>query len=339
MLTAVLAALVYFDPENIKSGVLLGSLTLASILTKTSGMLTIPIVGLSLVAMYPSLKDLKKIGVLACFGTLAVSGLVLVSNNLFHFSRISSEPIKNFFGAIVFSGSPAFYIENAPFIYSTPVFLLSILGTYIALTGKKEFRAVAVVFLSYFFFFSFMVGEKVPRYALPTIPLVILLATFAVSWALKKFELPNYAILGMVALAYFAYQPAPDLLHQRSMTYTGFQELGEKVAEFDQLQDFDTVYAQSERQMRAFSGIDYAADGGKIKRLPANLSELSDQSNILIQLDVWEYTGPDWTYPLDQEKLDAISAANFTPVHIVQRDYPTQQGTQKVPVGFLLAKG
>ncbi|TRO62031.1 phospholipid carrier-dependent glycosyltransferase [Candidatus Bathyarchaeota archaeon] len=338
MFTAMMAALVYFDPDSIKSGILLGATTLLSILTKTSGMLTVPIVGLALIAMYPDIKAIRKEGIIACFATLVASGLFLVINNLFHFGRISSEPIGDFLRTIVFSGSPTFYIENASLIYSTPLFILALIGMYMALSGDRESRAVVIATLVYFLFFSFVISEKVPRYGLPILPGIIILAVCAVNKVVEKLELPSYAILAILVLGYFAYQPANSLLSQRAITYTGFQETGELVAELDGQENFETIYAQSVRQIRTFSGIDFKNDGGRISGLPVNFSDLENQSNILLQIDVWEYSAPSWVYPLDQAKLDAILAANFSLTHAVQRDYPTQQGLQKVPVGFLLVR-
>jgi 4-amino-4-deoxy-L-arabinose transferase-like glycosyltransferase len=338
MMTAVVAALMYFKPDDVRSGMILGATALVSAFTKTSGLLAIPIIGISLVLRYPSLKDLKKKGVLACLGVLLASGLILMGNNLVLFSRLTSEPVSAFTSAYFSGSDPGAYLQQLGFIYTAPIFALALLGIYLSFTENKELQAASVMVLFYFLFFSFVVGEKVPRYVLPTVPATILLATYAAAWAIKKFELPNYAVLAILVLAYFSYQPTPALLQQRSLTYTGFQELGAKVAELDESQHFETIYAQSERQIRAFSGIDYKSDGGRISRLPENLTALENETNVLMEIDVWEYTGPGWAYPLDQEKLNAIIAANFTLAHVVSRDYPTDQGMQEVPVGFLFVK-
>jgi len=173
---------------------------------------------------------------------------------------------------------------------------------------------------------------------LPTLPMAILLAVYAGYRAVVKLKLPDYAVGGMVVLAIFTFSSFTPLIEPKSYTYTGFKEMGAQVEELEGYYHFNTIYSQSIRQIRAFSGVEFYADGGKIKMLPSDLNELLNQTGILIQLDIWEYTGPEWAYPLTQEKVDNLIANNFTMVHVVYRDYPTQDGLQKIPVGLLMVK-
>jgi len=238
----------------------------------------------------------------------------------------------------IFTGSRFYYVENAGIVYgSFIILLLALIGGYFSLENKPFFRIFSV-FLIYFLFFSLFVGEMVPRYILPTVPLAIMLAMFGGIKLIEKAGGNRKIVLLLLLLLPLELNTSLGLLNAKKYTYTGFQELGEKVAELDKIYNFSTVYAQSMRQIRAFSGIEYKSNGGKISPLPKKLEELANKTNILLQLDIWEYTAPEWAYPLTQEKLNRILALNFSVVHVVYREYPSQQGVQKVPVGMLLDK-
>ncbi len=339
MYAVLLIAIMRFNPEDVKSAVWLGLATVLCFLTKTSGFLAIPMAGLALLVKYPEPKKwLKNPAFWVLGAALAVSAGMYFGNNYLHFGNFMLGDTAALSQTVVFGGSRTFYLENAGALYSWPLFALGLLGLYFSFTKGKELRSASVMFLFHTFFFSFLVGEKVPRYGLPTVPLIALLAVYAVKVVLDKLKLPNFItgftfLLGISSLVY-----GMTLLPQKAFTYTGFQELGTVAGKLDAQNNYSVIYAQSTRQIRAFSGINYESMEGKIRRLPDNLTEFANQTNILLQIDIWEYAGPEWVYPLTQEKLNRIINNNFTLLHSVYRDYPTQEGLRSVPVGLLLAK-
>ena len=331
-------ALVYFNPDDWKSGLLLGILSLVAILTKTSGFLAVPSILFALFVMYPHPKNWTRKGIMTCLFVILASGFLYLGNNYLQFGNFMLGDISKLQTTVIFGGSHAFYLQNANHIFTLPLFLLGIAGIIIAIQQKDKLMGVAVVGGFQFLFFSFLVGEKVDRYILPTLPAIILFSLYFLDWSLNKLKISPKWVIIILLLSCLNYPTAKNLTESRMYTYTGFQEIGITVKNLEKNHNFEKIYSQSSRQIRAFSGIEYESDGGKIKLLPKTLEELEDQENILIQLDIWEYTGPEWAYPLTQEKVDNLIANNFTMVHVVYRDYPTQDGLQKIPVGLLMVK-
>ena len=336
MFSLLLAAFVRFRPDDVRGGLIIGLISTLTIFTKSSGLLVIPIALISLIAMYPDAGLLKKRGMQIAIAGILISGAITAANNYFHFGRFTSEEASAFAASYIFSGTPTHYIQNSGFIYTVPIFLLALIGAYLSF-GEKRLRGASVLFFTLFLFFSFIIGEKVNRYVLPTVPAAIILAVYSLVWIFKKLKIPNYLVLAVVLLPLLSVPQSLALLESKSTSYTGFDELGKSVAQLDSVYNFDVIHAQSARQIRAFSGIDYVSDGGKIKWLPENLENMS-RGNVLLQVDIWEYAAPEWVYPLSQEKLNTIFEHNFTVINVVERDYPTPDGVQKVPVGLLLVK-
>ena len=317
-----------------KSGLLLGGSVVAAMMSRVTGVLVLPLGLAFLGARIYERKKLEK-------GTLYGGGLIvllvigiLAANFLFFGSPLQFGGASLKGG--IFTGSRAYYIEAAGSIYSLPVFLLALPGIYFAMKNEKG-RFTALSFLTYFLWFSIMTGEKVPRYILQTVPLVAVLAAVTVYEAARMVKIDERAVAAGAALALLSFSGIAPFVEAKTLSYTGFEELGEKIAALDSAYSFDVIYSQSARQIRAFSGIEYASDGGKIKSLPEDTVNLTG-GRVLVQLDVWEYAAPEWAYPLSQETLNGLAAENFTVVDYVEKDVPTQDGLIKAPVGFLLAK-
>ena len=63
--------------------------------------------------------------------------------------------------------------------------------------------------------------------------------------------------------------------------------------------------------MRTFSGIELYSEGGNIKIPPRSFEEFLNETskdNITdyLVVDVWEYTQPNWIFPLTQEKYENL---------------------------------
>ncbi len=320
-----------------KAGVFLAASLVFAVISRIAGILLIPIAGAVLLEPIYRTKKIKEGEVVA--GALMVGFVIalMVANLLRFGSPLSFTPGRTggLFQGMIFTGSRTYYMEAAPFLYTLPAAVLSLVGGYLALSKKW---VVPVTALVYFSWFSLLIGEKVPRYVLQTIPLVVVLAAFGLFEIVKKLNLDRRWVAALALVALTTIPSAKALAQSKQYSYTGLQELGEKVGELDSQYRFNRIYAQSMRQIRAFSGIEYVGDGGKLHPLPKDVKNIANESGILLQLDVWEYTAPAWAYPLTQEKLNRLLAMNFTITHIVQREVPTQQGMQRVPVGLLLVK-
>ena len=326
MLTVLSYTAARFDGSK-KWGVLFGLSVIGVMMARVSGVLAIPIALLFLAHWLRTngLDDGVRYG-----GSLVIGLIILLATmNLLFFGspfQFGGASLKG----MIFTGSRTYYLDAAGSIYTMPVFLLALVGTYLA-SKDRQAMFLALAFITYFLWFSIFAGEKVPRYVLQTVPLAAVLAVFAAHRLVKTVGVDERLVGATVVFCLLSFPNITLLIESKVHTYTGFQELGEKVAELNSLRSFDAIYSQSARQIRAFSGID-------VRGLPEELDELANQTNILLQLDIWEYTAPDWAYPLTQEKFNRILAANFSVAHVVQRDYPTPQGLQKAPVGFLLVR-
>lgn len=317
-----------------EDGILMGIATILAMMSRVSGVLVIGLAGLF--ALREIVKKNFNKGLTYFIGIMGGLFVILMAANFIFFGSPMQFGGASLKGGI-FTGSRSYYISAAPAIYSLPVFLLAIIGMYFALKDERM-HFVAGGFLIYFFWFSILAGEKVPRYVLQTVPLAAVLSVFGLYKIVEGLELDKRLVGLGIILALLTYPLVGPLLSQRALTYTGFQDLGKSIKNLDAQHHFSQVYAQSARQIREFSSIEYVGDGGRLQSLPQNVSDLLGESNILVELDLWEYTGPSWAYPLDQNKLNALLALNFTIVNVVQKDILTQSGPQKSPVGFILVK-
>ncbi|MBR9679933.1 MAG: hypothetical protein GOU99_02705, partial [Candidatus Altiarchaeota archaeon] len=323
-----------FDGSK-RSGMLFGASVILAMMSRVTGVLVIPLALLFLGKWWYEKRKIDEglkygVGILAGFLVLLVLANIAFFGNPLQFGGASLQ------GGI-FTGSRLYYFEAADLIYTLPIFYLALAGLYFAIDEQKAWPT-AVAFLTYFLWFSIIAGEKVPRYILQTVPIVAVLAVFSVYSILKKLKLDERFLAAAAVLVLFSFPQIAPLVQGKVYSYTGFQELGTLVAELDSTKGFSTIYSQSTRQIRAFSGIDYDGEGGNIRGLPQDVNELLNQTNIALQVDVWEYSAPSWIYPISQEKINFLLANNFTIAHTVIREYPTNQGLQEMAVGVLLVK-
>ena len=69
-----------------------------------------------------------------------------------------------------------------------------------------------------------------------------------------------------------------------------------------------------------------------------DVMELSQNHEVYLEIDVWEYTQPSWYFPINQDSINYFVNLGFVPVKIVEREVNTQQGLQKIPVIFIFKK-
>jgi len=251
---------------------------------------------------------------------------VLVMNYSFFSGPLPHAPGEYMKGHIM-TGDSFYYIRNLPFyisIYLIPLFLLGLL--FSALNLRRFHNLLTLSFLfTYLLFFSLLIGEKVPRYALPSLPFMFVLCAYGASkldFGINPFYI--YLLFSIPALFSLS-SDFLSLMNSKSQTYSGFPEAGTWLR---QNMGRDAVlYAGSVRSMLAFTGLDES----RVRKLPENLSELPRQENVFVEVDVWEYTQPSYVYPLDQEKLDNLASLGFELVYYVQRE----MNGQPVPVIFI----
>ena len=143
------------------------------------------------------------------------------------------------------------------------------------------------------------------------------------------------------------------MILQKVNTYTGYIEAGEWLQE--NVPDGTSIFAGSPRTMRAMVGRDFGgpgewSKGGSIWYLRSDeyhanqslfeydVARLSQDSDVYLEIDIWEYTQPKWYFPLSQESFNYFINLGFQPVKVVEREVQTQDGLKKMPVVFILKK-
>jgi len=253
-------------------------------------------------------------------------------------------------------------------IFSTYLLVLAALGLILVLIYKeKKYYFPITLFFFYWLFFEVNVDNTQDRYMLPLLSVGVLLAVFALE------EIRNYASLFLnkkitylipiavvLLLSLNYYQIGNTLIYNKTFTYTGYEEAGTWIKE--NVPDDALVFAGEYRSIRLFSEREFGGPpndedlGGNIWNLRspyryteiyANVSQknfeedirnLSQKSDIYLEIDHWEYAQPSWYWPLKQESFDYFIGMGFQLVKVVEREVPTDKGFQKLPVIFILKK-
>ena len=69
-----------------------------------------------------------------------------------------------------------------------------------------------------------------------------------------------------------------------------------------------------------------------------DVTNLSQKSDVYLEIDVWEYYQPTWYWPLSQKSLDYFDGLGFKIMKVVEREVSTKEGLVKIPVIFILKK-
>ncbi len=242
-----------------------------------------------------------------------------------------------------------------PWVFSWYIIVLAILGLFFAyLYKRKEFLFPALLFFCYTIYFEVGVSS-VDRYLLPLIPIAILFASFALREAegylalmsKNKTLATGALIFGIFLLCLSFYNIGDPLIEGRSNSYLGHQEAGEWLS--FAMEEDAIVFAGSPRMVRAFSEQGYAGpdefeEGGKVWNLRSerytqdrsnfetDLVTLSQEHEVYLEIDIWEYTQASWYFPISQESINYFESLGFRIVHLVEREVPTPQGMTNTPV-------
>lgn len=160
------------------------------------------------------------------------------------------------------------------------------------------------------------------------------------------------------------YNIADPLVYNKSFSFTGYQEAGQWFKE--NTAEDDIIFAGSPRMMRAFVGreyqdcgqedcpyiggpvwwlradrylVGYVGDKEKAKQnFVDDLERLVKDHDVYVEIDIWEYTQPEWYWQINQQSLQTFFDLGFDLVHVVERDVQTNKGLQKQPVIFIFRR-
>ena len=149
-------------------------------------------------------------------------------------------------------------------------------------------------------------------------------------------------VLVTVFISFQYYNIAENLIPARADSYAGHQEAAEWMKA--NIAEDTPIFAGSPRMVRAFTGRDYyqiytAGGAGEIYGGPiwylrgtryteengqANFEEdlnmLVSESDVYVEIDVWEYTQASWYYPLSQDGMNYFFSLGFYPAKVVERN-------------------
>ncbi|MFQ6020464.1 MAG: ArnT family glycosyltransferase [Methanosarcinales archaeon] len=276
------------------------------------------------------------------FSILLILTIILFINNFIHFGNFFSSSYTGALeGEIFVKGGYEFHFLQIPYSLSWFILPFIIVGLFFMMRDWKINKNVlillwiAVIFL----FFTFIVREKVPRYTMPAYPALLLIVGYGMSKLKFKNSKVIWIIVGLV-ITITMYQTGSQLIELQSLTHSGFEEAGESLKG---VADNAIIYAGSIRQIRTFSGYDYAENGGNIYSLPKTKNEFeyilrNATKKVYIEIDTWEIKQPNWIYPITKNKLDYFLSLGFEVHKIVERDLIIKGEIIKLPVIFLLKK-
>ncbi len=173
---------------------------------------------------------------------------------------------------------------------------------------------------------SFVV-EKDVRYILPAIPFLMILMAIVVKGLLELvlkdavfLRIGKVLVLFLAALLFIPYLSGSEA-GRGLENYTGFYAAGNRVREI--CPQKGVVFAGSLRAMH------YAADLGspdRIRPLPARQEDFISASRtcsgpVVLETDVWEYTQPEWIYPMTAEKMRSLRENGFVLDTVIRRPY------------------
>jgi 4-amino-4-deoxy-L-arabinose transferase-like glycosyltransferase len=307
--------------------ILLGISMILCPMIKSSGLLIFLIVGLYFILAYRE----KTLNLFKRKSFLLFFSIVMIFLSLLSLTYYIS------YGSI---------LPFSPSEYGRSYFFFLAIGLFFMLKNiqNKKYLYLLVWFIVYFLFFSLAVGEKVPRHMLPILPVLFIICSNGfqnIRNLVKEKNVKWFLIIVALIIIGLMYQQGNTLILGRENTYVGFEEAGEWIKE--NAGTGSIIYVGSDRAMQLYTEMDLEEDGGRLRHFPRNKSEFEKEvsgtgGNIFLEIDLWEYTQPEWIFPLTNEKVEELDALNFKPVYVVERTIQTQSGLEKRPavIIFLL---
>src|SRR3989338_2204315 len=253
-------------------------------------------------------------------------------------------------------------------IFSWYLVPLVIMGIHFVITYKeKQYYFGLVLLVFYYLFFEVNVDNTQDRYLLPLLSVGILLAVFAleeIAAYLSMFIHKNLkhilVIIVIIFISWNYYQAGDPLIYNKTFSYLGYQEAGQWIK--DNVPVDAPIFAGEYRSIRLFAEREYGGPvgedhGGTIWNLrspyrytedndgdvgksnfESDVSNLSKNNDVYLEVDIWEYAQPKWYWPLSQESINYFTSLGFKPMKVVERDVQTQDGLKKMPVIIIFKK-
>jgi len=214
VMLSYLFLLLYFNYENRKKSLLLIYLSGAAFGlafgTKVTALIAFPVFGLLFISR-KNWKGIVLFGLAALISFIITNPFSLIAFNDF-ITRIFEMSSRE--GGVVFGSvdlNPFKYIINLNHMLTLPILLISLYGAYISYKKANEkFFHLFLFFnvLTYVLFFS-LASRNSERYLLPTLPVIIIYASYGISYLYNHIEINKYLALAILVLVtgYYLYFP------------------------------------------------------------------------------------------------------------------------------------
>jgi 4-amino-4-deoxy-L-arabinose transferase-like glycosyltransferase len=323
----------YEKNKNMLWGTLLGVSSVLCFFTKSSGIIIFPVLLLYFVFTRKTkiLQEFKNRGFIAGISIMISCLSTFFLYNVIRFGTIlPGGSLSNYVSSYFFGHGFEYYILSFPDIISWFLLLFFIIGIVFALLNTKipKFLAIMLWFITGLVIFS-IVGEKDARYLTPILPAAFLFVGYGFEKLCINKKVRYLLIVVGIILVFVLGSQGMDFVKYKGNTYTGLIEAGDWLK--DNAGADSVIYVSSDRAMRAFSGFEYTEDGGVIKTYPSTKEKFESEinsttKNIFLELDIWEYTQPEWVYPLDEGKARYLSELGFKPVDLITKTVNGQTG-------------
>jgi len=319
-------------------------------------------------------KDFLKKSILISYGFPSV--LIIFASITFQ-SNFLSVAIMRIINLIGVKDGLLYVYNHLLWIFGWKLLILVGIGFIFTIIFKKEKLYFSMVlFLVYAIYLELGVNTVEDRIVMPLLSAGLLLATFAlfeissyISIILKNKKIVFPLVLIIVLFfSWQSYALGDPLIQGKSNSYGGHIEAGQWIQ--DHISNKNAIlFAGSPRIVRAFAEMEYGGPpnsqgdkGGSLwflrdfrymgttqrfeledpekgrQAFEEDVMELSQNHEVYLEIDVWEYTQPSWYFPINQDSINYFVNLGFVPVKIVEREVNTQQGLQKIPVIFIFKK-
>lgn len=347
----LILALLSVHANNLRrNDIFVGILGSAMILLKWSGVVVIPFLIVYYLLIFSDVTLKRRVKkALIPLSVILVLVILLLLNNLIQLGHFfpDTSALKGFHNRPPFW----YYVFNFHNILMLPLIMPFFVYGLVIIFNKKD-KKQKLLFTWFLIFLTAisLVPEKTLRYGLLILPSSLLIAGLGLEETLKKFFQNSrkikiaeiICIFGILLSFWHLYPRTKAFLEKSAKWHSGFKEGGEWVKEHAAPDTL--IMAGSRRTMRYYSGINFQEFGGRIMAIPASQREFKEiissaQKPIILEIDYWEYTQPQWVHPFSEEKMQYLNELGFSLVQVVEKERTTPTGERKiVPVLWLFKK-
>jgi len=232
-----------------------------------------------------------------------------------------------------------YYVQNLDAFlfnpYSVPFFFI---GLFFLVRRAHSQKWLFVSWIGSVLILTSLAVEKTPRYILPALPAALLICSLGIDDLLsliRQVRFQKYlsiTVFALVLMSCLHIGPRVNkFLSGIDHHYTGFAQAGDWVKAH--YPDEATILAGSKRAIRYYSGVNYEEYGGKLRLPPNNKKDFEHflkgtRNPVICVVDIWEYTQPDWLYPMTNEKMKYLINNGFQLSQIIysgdnQKQHPS----------------